>query len=67
LVALANPVIVDEKSGSVKSEVCSWHKSDLRFAAYEGPFTSALPTLGAECLVSGGKPTVFERALKVGS
>jgi hypothetical protein len=27
--------------------------------------TGALPTLGAECLVSGGEPTVFLRALKV--
>jgi len=25
-----------------------------------------LPTLGAEGLVSGGKPTIFLRALKVG-
>jgi hypothetical protein len=44
-----------------------WHKTDLRLAAPEGRFTGGLPTLGAECLVSGGKPTVFERALKVGS
>ena len=28
---------------------------------------AALPTLGAECLISGGKPTVFQRALKVAS
>jgi hypothetical protein len=44
----------------------SWHEADLRLAAPEGRFTAALPTLGAECLVSGGKPTVFQRALKVG-
>jgi hypothetical protein len=27
--------------------------------APEGPITSGLPTLGAECLVSAGKPTVI--------
>ncbi len=42
------------------------HKSDLRLTGSKGPFTSGLSTLGAECLVSGGKPTVFQRALKVG-
>ncbi len=41
------------------SDVGKWHKPDLRFAAYEGPLTSGLSTLGAECLVSGGKPTVI--------
>ena len=45
--------------------VSLWHKDDLRLAASEGPLKSGLPTLGAECLVSGGKPTVFYRALKV--
>jgi hypothetical protein len=44
-----------------------WHKTDLRLAAPEGRFTGGLPTLGAEGLVSGGKPTIFLRALKVGT
>jgi hypothetical protein len=29
--------------------------------------TTTLPTLGAECLLSGGKSTVFLRVLKVGT
>ncbi len=29
--------------------VAFWHKPDLRLAASEGPLTSALPTLAAEC------------------
>jgi hypothetical protein len=45
----------------------SWHNSDLRLIAPEGPLSSGLPTLGAEGLVSGGKPTWFRRALKVGT
>jgi hypothetical protein len=44
-----------------------WHIADLHFAAPEGPITNGLPTLGAECLLSGGKPTVFLRVLKVGN
>ena len=36
-----------------------WHIADLRLAGLEGLVTSGLPTLGAECLVSGPKPTVF--------
>ena len=36
-----------------------WHKPDLRLAASERPLTSGFRTFGAECLVSGGKPTVF--------
>jgi hypothetical protein len=48
------------------SYVGSWHEADLRLAAPEGRFTGGLPTLGAEGLVSGGKPTIFLRALKVG-
>jgi len=28
--------------------VAYWHKPDLRLTASEGPFTSGLPTLGAE-------------------
>jgi hypothetical protein len=51
LVALANPVIVDENSGSVKSEVCSWHNPDLQWLPDSGPLTGALPTFGAECSV----------------
>jgi hypothetical protein len=46
--------------------VVLWHEADLRLAAPEGRFTGGLPTLGAEGLVSGGKPTIFLRALKVG-
>ncbi len=48
-------------------DVGFWHNPDLPHLAVLGPLTAALPTLGAERLVSGGKPTVFERALKVGS
>jgi hypothetical protein len=44
---------------AVLSDVGYWHKTDLRIAAPEGPITSGLPTLDAECLVSGGKPTVI--------
>jgi hypothetical protein len=44
---------------SKASYVCNWHEADLRLAAPEGRFTGGLPTLGAEGLVSGGKPTVF--------
>jgi hypothetical protein len=44
-----------------------WHNPDIHIAAPEGRFTGGLPTFGAECLVSGGKPTEFQRALKVGS
>jgi hypothetical protein len=44
---------------AVSVNVSFWHKPDLRLAAPEGPFTGGLPTFGAECLVSGGKPTVF--------
>ena len=47
--------------------VALWHKADLRLAAPEGLLTGGLPTLDAECRVSGGKPTVFQRALKVGT
>ncbi len=39
--------------------VAFWHKDDLRLAAPEGLLTNGLRTFGAECLVSGGKPTVF--------
>ena len=49
------------------ANVGCWHKDDLRLAAPEGPLTSGLPTLAAEGLFSGGKPTVFRRALKAGS
>ncbi len=51
----------------MERKVGFWHNSDLRIPAREGPFTGGLPTLGAECLVSGGKPTVIQGALKVGS
>jgi hypothetical protein len=44
----------------------TFNNPDLRLAASEGPLTGVLPTPGAEGLVSGGKPTVFQRALKVG-
>jgi len=44
LVALANPVIVDEKSGSVKSEVCSWHIADARRLPDLGLLTGAFQT-----------------------
>jgi hypothetical protein len=55
--------------GRVASDVNfnSWHKEDLRPAAPERRLTSAFQTLGAECLLSGEDPTVFLRALKVGS
>jgi hypothetical protein len=43
-----------------------WHIADVRLAAPEGRFTGGLPTLGAEGLLSGGKPTVFQRMLNVG-
>ena len=43
-----------------------WHIADLRLAAPEGPLTSGLPALGAECLVSGSKPAVFSSVLNVG-
>jgi len=42
------------------------HNPDIRIAASEGLLSSGLPTLGGECLVSGGKPTVFLSVLKVG-
>jgi hypothetical protein len=38
--------------------VRSWHNPDLRLAAPEGPLTSGLPTLAAEGLFSGRKPTM---------
>ena len=44
-----------------------WHNPDLRLAAPEGLLTSGLPTLGAECLILGGKPTVIQGVPKVGS
>jgi hypothetical protein len=47
------------------TNVSSWHIADLHFAASEGPITSGLPNLDAECLVSDEKPTMFLRALKV--
>jgi len=39
--------------------VFSWHKADARQAAHEGLVKSGLQTLGAECRISGGKPTDF--------
>jgi len=42
-----------------RQNVAYWHKAEVRRAAPEGLVTSGLPTLGTECLVSGGKPTVF--------
>ncbi len=49
------------------ANVASWHKDDLHPAAPEGPITNGFWTLGAEGLLSGGKPTIFVRALKVGT
>jgi len=37
----------------------SWHIADVRFAAPEGLLTNGLPTLSAEGLFSGRKPTMF--------
>jgi hypothetical protein len=46
--------------------VALWHETDVQRLPGLGRFTGGLPTLGAEGLVSGGKPTIFLRALKVG-
>ncbi len=51
----------------LRVKIAFWYIADLHFAASEGPITSGLPTLGAECLLSGGKPTVFLRVLKFGN
>jgi hypothetical protein len=47
--------------------VGSWHKADLRFAAYEGPLTGGLPTFGAECLVIAAFQTSRRGVAKVGT
>jgi hypothetical protein len=52
-------------SGATANGNC-WHKARAQPGALEGTETAALPTLGTKCLVSGGKPTVFKKALKVG-
>jgi len=65
LVALANPVIVDEKSGSVKSEVCSWHNPDLRPLADLGLLTAALPTFEAQCRLTAAFQTQGQAVSKV--
>ena len=38
--------------------VVLWHIADVRLAALEGLLTSGLPTLAAEGLFSGRKPTM---------
>ncbi len=48
------------------SYVGLWHIADVRLAAPEGLLTNGLPTLAAEGLFSGRKPTVSESVLKVG-
>ena len=49
----------DSQPGAGWLNVAFWHKDDLRSAATEGLLTSGFLTFDAECLVSGGKPTVF--------
>jgi hypothetical protein len=50
----------------LRANVVLWHNPDIRLAAPEGQLTSGLQTLDAECLLSGGEPTVLQRVLKVG-
>jgi hypothetical protein len=67
LVAPASAVIVDEKSGSVKSEVRFWHEAEVQQLTGSSPLTGAKPTLGAECRVTGAFQTFRWHAAKVGS
>ncbi len=55
------------KTGNVFPRAGVNARTDVVNASPSSGFNVGSPTLDAECLVSGGKPTIFLRALKVGT
>ncbi len=49
------------------SYVAFWHTTDVQRLPVLGPLSGALPTFGAECLVTGAFQTLRQAVLKVGS
>ncbi len=49
------------------SYVGLWHKADVQRLPGLGPLTGALPTFGAECLLTAAFQTYLRRVPKVGS